>query len=111
MSGNLERAELHVGQIGSFGGRQKSHPADAWIQVVLECSNPYRRHRNNADDQEGADGLSRRINHARSQPFLQPCRLITWLAEQLFSAPPYYCDRTGVAHAWILDAVAMAGLS
>ena len=51
--------------------------ADAWIQVVLECSNPYRRHRNNAHDQEGADGLSRRINRVRSQPFLQPCRLIT----------------------------------
>ena len=74
-------------------GCQKSHPTDARIQVVLECSNPHWRHRDYAHDQEGADGLSRWINHVRSTAVLQPCCLITGLEIQLLSARLHYRDK------------------
>ncbi|MSQ74831.1 MAG: pyridoxal-phosphate dependent enzyme [Rhodoferax sp.] len=41
--------------------------------------------------------MSQRINRVRSQSVLQPCRLITRSAAQLFSAIFHYCDRTFVS--------------
>ena len=41
-----------------------------------------------------ADEVSRRLHHVGSQPVLQPCRLITRSATQLFLAKFHYCDRT-----------------
>jgi transposase-like protein len=72
----------------------ESHTTDAGLQVILECSDCHRRYRNHAHDQEGADGMSRRTNHVRSQPVLQPRRLISSPVEQLLLAIPHYCNRT-----------------
>jgi transposase-like protein len=67
-------------------GQQADHPADAGLQVILECPHSHRRHRNHAHDSQGADGLPRWPNHVRSAAVLQPGSLITRSATQLFSA-------------------------
>ena len=74
--------------------RQKNHPTDAWVQVVLEYPNPDRRYRDYAHDPHGADGLPRRSTHVLSAAALKPRCLITRSATQLFSAKLHYCDRT-----------------
>src|ERR1035437_3138804 len=57
--------------------RQENHRSDARIQVILECSNQHCRHRDNAHDQEGADGLPRSHSHVCSTAVLPPRRLIS----------------------------------
>ena len=65
---------------------QADHPADAGLQVILECPHSHRRHRNHAHDLQAADGLPRWPNHVRSTAVLQPGSLITRSVTQLFSA-------------------------
>ena len=67
-------------------GHQADHPADAGLQVILECPHSHRWHRNHAHDSQGADGLPRRSTHVRGRAVLQPGCLITRSATQLFSA-------------------------
>ena len=65
------------------------HPADAGLQVILECPHSHRRHRNHSHDSQRADGLPRWPNHVRSTAALQPDCLITMSVTQLFSAKPH----------------------
>ena len=69
--------------------KRESHPTNALVQVILECSNPHWRHRDNAHDSQGPDGPARRINRVRNGPVLEPCCLKTWPAKRLFWAIPH----------------------
>src|SRR5665647_3276476 len=77
--------------------RQTDHASDAGLQVILECKNHHRWHRNNAHDPQRAAGLPKWPNHVRSRSVLYLGDLI---ADQqrtspqprsLISAEPYFC--------------------
>ena len=55
------------------------------LKVLLERSNPDRRNRNHAHDQEEADGLSQGINYVRSTAVLRHRCLINGLEMQILS--------------------------
>ena len=71
-------------------------------RIILQLQYHHRRNRNHAHDQAGADRLSRRTNHVRSQPTLPRCRLIIATIKQLFSARPHKCNTPRIAYMFVV---------